>query len=89
MHTLPARIPANRCLKPDFLIAAGQFPAACCVVVVGSIARVRHSRMHLAGPPNGFGRIRPSAEIQANSDGRPPIKTFGGDNLGKGHPRCF
>jgi len=24
----------------------------------------RHSRMFLAGPPQGFGRIRPSAEIQ-------------------------
>jgi hypothetical protein len=26
---------------------------------------VRHSRMFLAGPPQDFGRIRPSAEIQA------------------------
>jgi hypothetical protein len=28
-------------------------------------SQVRHSRMLVAGPPHGFGRIRPSAEIQA------------------------
>jgi hypothetical protein len=51
--------------------------------------------MLLSGPPHGFGRIRPSAEIQAGPENRIPdpfdlaqgrgehsrttIKTFGGD----------
>ena len=37
--------------------------------------------MLLSGPPQGFGRIRPSAEIQGETGTGPPIKTFGGDNF--------
>jgi hypothetical protein len=40
------------------------------------------SRMFLAGPPQRLGRIRPSAEIQVKSDGRPTIETFGGNEFG-------
>jgi hypothetical protein len=46
-----------------------EFPAACCLAVVGGTARVRHSRMLLAG-------------IQEDVRTGPPIKTFGGDDLG-------
>jgi hypothetical protein len=45
------------------------FTAACCAVVVDGCAKVRHSRMFLAG-------------IQGIWTG-PPIKTFGGDGLEK------
>ena len=34
-------------------------------MLISNPVKVRHSRMLLAGPPQGFGRIRPSAEIQA------------------------
>jgi hypothetical protein len=39
--------------------------------------RARHSRMLLAGPPQDFGRIRPSAEIQAESGLDPRLKHSG------------
>jgi hypothetical protein len=38
---------------------------------------VRHSRMLLAGPPHGFGRIRPSTEIQTESGLDPRLKHSG------------
>jgi hypothetical protein len=47
--------------------------------------RVRHSRMLLAGPPHGFGRIRPSAEIQAEFGLDPRLKHSGVTILGKSH----
>jgi hypothetical protein len=50
-RTLCDLLPTAEC----YLIAAIQFPAACCIVVLGSIARVRHSRMHLAGIQANFG----------------------------------
>jgi hypothetical protein len=45
--------------------------------------------MLLSGPPQGFGRIRPLAEIQAKAGTGPPIKTFGGDALGISSHRCI
>jgi hypothetical protein len=66
------------------------------------LRRVRQYRVLLAGPPQGFGRIRPSAEIQAESGwtadpfdvaqgrgehSRTTIKTFGGDGFGVASPR--
>jgi hypothetical protein len=56
--------------------------------MVDSIVSVRHSRMLLAGPPHGFGRIRPSAEIQANS-GQDPRLERSGDKLGTSYCRTF
>jgi len=40
------------------LISLGSLAAACCVVVAGSTARVRHSRMLLAGIHASFGLDR-------------------------------
>jgi hypothetical protein len=47
-----------------------------------TLRRVRHSRMLLAGPPHGFGRIRPSAEIQAEFGLDPRLKHSGVTILG-------
>jgi hypothetical protein len=51
--------------------------------MVDSIVSVRHSRMLLAGPPHGFGRIRPSAEIQANSGLDPRLERSGVTSWGR------
>jgi len=54
----------------DFNLLGVNSPAACCVVVVGSTASVRHSRMLLAG-------------IQANFGLDPRLKHSGVTTLGK------
>ena len=57
---------ASEMIKSEWV----EFPAACCLVVGRwqCTARVRHSRMLLAG-------------IQEDVRTGPPIKTFGGDDL--------
>ena len=62
-------------LNRERLNRYGIIPAACCVVVVDSIVRVQSFPHAFSGNP---GEIRTG----------PPIKTFGGDNLRKSHPRA-
>jgi hypothetical protein len=61
-----------------------QFPAACCVVVIGSTAGLSHSRIFLAGIQANFG-LDPDPFDLAQGRGehsRTTIKAFGGDALG-------
>jgi len=54
-------------------------PRSLLCMVVGSIVRVRHSRMLLAGNPGEFRTCLRASHRQAG----PPIKTFRGDNFGE------